>query len=217
MSKRPAFWLSGALAALALGACTEPVDCAAQPERCPRIANVPQLAPVAVTRQSEVAQPVAAAPTAAPALANRPQPLPVIPPAGAGQGGQRNLEIDQEHALAAARNARRAPGTLDAQTAADRMIILAIHKAAAARDFAALKPHMSDRLIGAIEPMLDQQGERFWKHLARYAEAAEKGFTVRDEAGDGSNLRHMIVTLPGGEELKPILTKTPDGWKFDRF
>jgi len=160
-----------------------------------------------------------AAPSAQPALAAPAKPAtapPTLPLRVAARGGQRDIDLGSDPA-AAVRAARRAPGTLDAQQAADRMLILSVRKAAVDHDFAALKLLMSERLAGAIEPMLDKQGERFWKHVGRYAEAAEHGFTTSDEAGDGSGLRRMIVKLPSGEELKPILQKTPDGWKFDRF
>lgn len=217
---RRAAWLVGASLAPLAVACTEPVDCAAQPDRCPRVAATQELAPVALRRVGDAPAPAtrAAVPPerAVPVVGKVLDRLPIVP-VGGGNHGQRFLDLGQGATGAALLHARRAPGTLDEQVAANRMIILGIHKAAAAHDFAALKTHMSDRLAATVEPMLDKQGERFWRHLDKYAQAAEKSFEVRDEPGGDAEQRRIIVTLPGGEELKPILTKSGNGWKFDRF
>lgn len=210
-----------------LSACTEPVDCNAEPSRClvqpgrakPPVVQVVAPEGVPATRPDD-AQPV---------------PRPVRrrdAREGAAQVGeapsQRYLPMPRGPGLAVLPPGQPAgvqPAQAEAGAAADespeqlltRGIVAKIREPAKAHDIKALMPHMTKRLAGDLEPKMAQYGERFWRHLDAYVRAAEGGFRVQSEPGDAPTRRQATLTLPDGQELKPILEREDNMWKIDRF
>ena len=188
--------LASSLASLT--ACTEPTDCAVEPQRC---ITPPVSAAGAKPAAAEVGKPVQVLPerrqrpvAAQPAPGGPVRRLPEVAPQAAPSEGE----------------------TADAAWA--RGVIVGLRSAAAAHDMAALQKHMTKRLTADLLPKLDKYAERLWKHLDRYVKAVDGGkFTVLSEPADTATRRQVTITLPDGGELKPILEREDNVWKVDRF
>jgi len=215
-----------ALGLLAVAACTEPVDCQRQPERC----VIALAATPAATRKVQ-AEPMPAAaadphaghdraagdraghdhgqrlgvpsPGAFPALADA-----VLPPGGRLRRGMQPFRPGQGDVPAADRGD---------ETPALRAAVAAIRTAAAAHDGPALQAFLTPRLQESLAPVLARGGDRLWRHLDKYVAAIQAGLTIQVAPGESPDTRQLTIPAEGGSELKPILKQTESGWKFERF
>jgi hypothetical protein len=187
-------------------ACTEPVDCHRERERCfgvrPALTVRAHQKPTAAQPRVEAppSQPVARGDetdTPPPWVAQRVlgQPLPghVNPEVARGLGG-RDAEIEQI-----------------------KVLLGQLGSAAKGHDLAALQPFVTERLETHLQEIVAQHGERLWRHLDKFARAGSAEAQVLVEAGDASDKRQVVVTVPDGAPLKPIVQQTATGWRFDRF
>ena len=195
---------AGLLASLLLAvACQEPVDCVQEPLRCPNaaVAGVrpqPSL-PAASARGQRLLQ-VPGAPTVVAGRQPAQEPL------------ARDIRLAAQQALAA--NAP-VPAGAPTREVVDGLIARVLPPAKA-RDFAALEPLVTPRLFETLAPLLAQDGDRLWRHLAKYATAAAGGFKLEVESVEADRAQ-LHLTLPDGADIRPILLRQDGTWKIDRF
>lgn len=197
------------LATLFLGAaCQEPVDCVQEPARCP---NRP-IAPAPVTPR----------PGSAPSAVGRPLPLPV-----AVNHGQRMLQLPpgpgvagrqpSQEPLARPAIVDNAPLPTGAPSREELKALLAsVQAPTQARDFEALKPLITPRLYTTLTPLIAKDGDRLWRHLAKYTTAMTGGFKTEVDSAEGDHVQ-LHLTLSDGSDTRPILTHQDGAWKIDRF
>lgn len=196
--------------AMAAVACSEPVDCRVEPERCAGTGHVARgshaTAPPAhpaLVAPAEVAVPVAPA-----AYPVRRDP----PPVGLAQ---RELDLGDG----------RLPGlrvgddaTAEAAEGVQLKVLFRRFGVAAKRhDVEALRPFVTDAFHERLLDTVAKHGDRLWRHLDRFERAAEAGVALDVRPGDATGTRQVEAQLPGGGQLKPIVRRTEQGWKFDRF
>ena len=180
-----------ALAGLCLAsACTESVDCAQEPQRCPHV-TAPAPAPQPPVRaQQQVAIPE-----------NAGTRLPTLP----------------EKALPQKAMAETLPLPAGAPTREElKALIATLQLPAKARDLAGIKPFITQRLYDTLGPLLATNSERLWKHLAKFALAADTGFRTEVESVEADRVQ-LHLTLPNGDDLRPIVLRQNGIWKIDRF
>ncbi len=200
--------------ALLVAACTEPVDCAAEPHRCPL-----------------VSQPAGNVP--APVL-HAPEPL--IANARARRADQQQARKDRAAASKDAEEAKlmRARVQAEAERLAKEarvgdlspkeqlhrtpeMLVRRIRNVAANRNIQGLRRFMTPDFRKRVDVMLGDSPERFWRHLARYVNAAEHGFELTSKPGPREGTLQLAVKGRGEMTLRPIVERSPEGWLFDRF
>ncbi len=225
--------LSGrwALRAVALGAAlTLPVACTSPKAPAPKAASTPAEA-------APVAQPSKGAVKAAAGLLASAQAKHDEAKDKAAKEAKRK-EIEQAalakiaaEGMPANANAlpQIAPGTIEkavmqARTApgedtgiAPKWMVKRIRNVAANHDAPALKKWCTPRLQAEIDKMLPKHGERFWRHLDRYADAGANGYEVKEQRREGPDRLHLTVHAKGDIVLKPVLERAEQGWRFDRF
>lgn len=203
---------------LSFAACTEPVDCAREPARCPGYVRAPAMA--AAPRPAPAALLAPIAPTAPAALA-----VPV-------RGGQRYLQVpvdgqapnrrpDQEPLAVQVRPGAVPAGDKPIQPGAPSQaealaVMRAVEVPAESRNFEGLKPLITTRLYDTLQPLLEKNGPRLWTHLDHYKTALAANPVVTVESVEGGKVQTR-VPVPGAQDLRPILEKVGGSWKIDRF
>ena len=193
------------VAGLAVAACSEPVDCRVEPERC---AGVSIAAPL---RASPAVLPAAGAPAEpAPAAAYPTRRDP--PPMGLAQ---------RELGLGDGRLPGLRVGGDAAAEAAEAVQLKALFRrfgaAAKRHDVTALRPFVTDAFYARLQDTIAKHGDRLWRHLDRFEQAADADVALDVRPADDAAARQVEAQLPGGGQLKPIVRRTEQGWQFDRF
>ncbi|MCO4763811.1 MAG: hypothetical protein KC502_20020 [Myxococcales bacterium] len=111
-------------------------------------------------------------------------------------------------------NAKTAPG--EDKDIAAKWMVKRIKNVAANHDKEGIKRWCTPRMAKEIDDMLPKHGERFWRHMDRYARAGAQGYATSDRRQEGDKL-HLTVTSAGDIVLKPVLVRSAQGWRFDRF
>jgi len=188
-------------------ACTEPANCAAEPERCPLQAKSKGAVPAPLVasvraRRSEREQAERARAQAAKKAADE-RTLKERLQAGA------ELQAEQARLgdLVPAEQLHRTP----------EMLVRRIRNVAANRNLVGLKRFMTDGFAARVDTMIEESPERFWRHAARYVNAAEHGFDLNSKPGPREGTLQLEVKGRGEMTLRPIVERSPKGWLFDRF
>ncbi len=202
---------AAALGLLLLGtACTEPVDCALEPKRCPNRVAAPQpVVPTGAPKRQQLQVPV---PTA---NGQRLLQVPLDPNAAGRQPSREPLAADIRARFKPivddAPLPSGAPSREELTTLMKRVI-----EPARARDFEALKQVITSRLYDALSPLVAKDGDRLWAHLVKYGGATSGGFKTDVLSQEGGKTA-LHLTLPDGSELRPIVEQQGGVWKIDRF
>jgi predicted lipid-binding transport protein (Tim44 family) len=165
--------------------CTESVDCAQEPQRCPHVAaNTPAAKPPARAQQ-QVAIPQNA--------------------------GERLAQVPAK-ALAETLPLPAGAPTRDELKA----LVATLQLPAKTENLPGLKPFITQRLYDTLGPLVAANSARLWRHLAKFGTAAETGFRTEVESVEADRVQ-LHLTLPNGEELRPIVVRENGVWKIDRF
>jgi hypothetical protein len=211
---RTKFFAVALAAGLGASACTEPVDCTAEPERCPLV--------VPPTTRAGTAPVVV--------------PAPVVARARAQQANQAQAQRDRQAAAKQAAEERtlkariRADAELQAEQArlgdlspkerlhrTPEALIRRIRNVGANKNLVGLKRFMTEDFARRVDTMVADSPDRFWRHVARYVNAAEHGFELTSRPGPREGTRQLEVKGRGEMTLRPIVERSPKGWLFDRF
>ncbi len=205
--------LGAALGLLILGtACTEPVDCTVEPQRCPNrpvvMAAQPAAGkPVAPREQQRVAVPF-----------HNGQRLLQVPVDATGLGRPPSREPLAVNVGAVAKpqgDAAPLPAGSPSRTELTALVATVVQPTKA-RNFESLKPFITQRLYDTLTPLLVKDGDRLWRHLDKYQTAADQGFKTQVDSVEMDKAQ-LHLTLPDGSELRPILARQNGVWKIDRF
>lgn len=219
-------WIGGVallgLGLVALGACSEPVDCGAEPGRClpPAYgASTPALrGPAQALRPQPVASDANSPKAlAAPVAQLRPLPagakrLRAIPPTDTLAARSRDGAVAQVRDDAAA--AVTAP--MD-RARAIRAALKDAVPALKARDFEALKAKASQRFAQNIPEIQAKYAERFWRHADKYVPVLTGAPPTIELEDQGDGRVQAKITAPDTTELRCILVQEGGSWKIDRF
>lgn len=206
----------------ALAACSEPVDCGAEPGRCLPPAYGAATTAVRGPIQALRPQPVAEEANslkdlAAPAAQPRPLPpgakrLRAIPPTDTLAARSRDGAVAQVRDDAAAAVA--AP--VD-RSRAIRAALKDVVPALKARDFEALKAKASQRFAQNIPDIQAKYAERFWRHADKYVPVLTGAPPTIELEDQGDGRVQAKITAPDTTELRCILVQEAGSWKIDRF
>lgn len=213
------------VAPLVLASCSEPVDCASEPNRClPAaygVASTAVLGPQLGLRPGRVgseANPVASPQGPSPTATGN---------ALAALGKRRLRALPPTDAMAA--RTREGVGAQVKDDAAAEVVgpelkLRAIRKALAAalpalkgHDFGALKVVASERFAGSIAEIETKYAERFWRHADKYVPVLTgppPAIALQDQEGGKVQ---ATLTAADGTELRCMLVEEGGTWKIDRF
>lgn len=235
-ARRRLFWAALAFSTCVVSACSQPVDCAAEPGRCvvtqtrstPASASpspiakdlpAPPVAPAgratAATAHNNAANPPARAPSA------DPRPPAMLEPAGAAARPGRAVTAELPRAaLLPAIDRVRPNAEIVAEAAKggdERAVIVTLRAGVMAHDLEQLRPFLTERLYKTLSDALPKNADRLYRHLDKYARAINEGFEIRVEKTDTPTTRQLVLKLKDGAELKPILATEHGTWKVERF
>lgn len=97
-----------------------------------------------------------------------------------------------------------------------RAVLATVQGPLATRNFDALQPMITQRLFGTLQPLQEKNGDRLWRHLARYPLALQGRLNAVVDDVQPNHVQ-LKVALPDGGELRPVLEKVDGVWKIDRF
>lgn len=210
------------LGLMALAACSEPVDCGAEPGRCLPAAYGAATTALRGPVQALRPQPVAADANSLKALAAPTAQLKPLPP-----GAKRLRAIPPTDTMAArSRDGAVAQVRDDAAAAVTapvdraRAIRAALKDAVPAlkaRDFEALKAKASQRFAQNIPEIQAKYADRFWRHAEKYVPVFTGPPPTIDLEDQGDGRVQAKITAPDTTELRCILVQEAGSWKIDRF
>lgn len=185
-----------------LSACTEPVDCARQPERCRGVqtrADRPTPAQQPATRAGTTERP-------GEAPADRKDADPDLL-----RRLRLGTEVDAEE---------RRLGDLagsERSTATPELLIRRLRNVGANRNLQGLKRYVTPELAAQITVRAAEQPDRFWRHIERYVSAAEHGFEISSRRGSPEVGLQLQIEARGDIHLRPVVVRTKEGYRFQRF
>ncbi len=207
---RLSFMMVMGLCLLCAASCSRPADCVAEPERCP------------LQKPSAVTNAKAPAAVVAKALAhkaNARKARKVRDSASRKAADEKTVRArilaDRELQAEEARLGDLSPGERLHRTPAG--LIRRIRNVAANRNLVGLKRFMTKDFVGRVDTMVADSPERFWRHVARYVNAAEHGFELTSTPGPREGTKQLEVKGRGEMTLRPIVERSSRGWLFDRF
>ncbi|MCB9738363.1 MAG: hypothetical protein H6747_03780 [Deltaproteobacteria bacterium] len=96
-------------------------------------------------------------------------------------------------------------------------LIRKIRNVAANHNLPGLERYMTPELIERTRAMMPEHAERFWRHLDRYVTAGSNGFELERQPGADEGVLELTVKAAPDIVLRPVVRRTPAGWRFDRF
>lgn len=96
-------------------------------------------------------------------------------------------------------------------------LIRKIRNVAANHNLPGLERYMTAELIERTRAMMPEHAERFWRHLDRYVVAGSNGFELERQPGADEGVLELTVKAAPDIVLRPVVRRTPAGWRFDRF